>query len=184
MRRRTLPHLQQLKQQDRPRILDLACGTGRFLTMLRAAFPRARLYGLDLSPHYIAYARERVDPTVSLLVENAEAMPLEGHSFDAVVSIFLFHELPHDARRNVLREVHRVLAPNGRFVICDSLQRREAAEMGLTAFSEWFPEAYHEPYYKGYLADDLATAMREVGFEVESDKSHGVAKVVVGRRPA
>jgi ubiquinone/menaquinone biosynthesis C-methylase UbiE len=182
MRRMTLPHLNYLKDHERPRVLDVACGTGRFLSTLHAQLPHARLYGVDLSPHYIAEARRRVDPSVSLLVENAEALPLGDGSFDAVVSIFLFHELPKGARRNVLNEAHRVLAKGGRLIVMDSLQRKDADAKGLSAFHEWFPTAYHEPYYKGYMADDLAAAMRACGFELESSTCHGVAKVVVGRR--
>jgi ubiquinone/menaquinone biosynthesis C-methylase UbiE len=185
MRRMALPALgQTLKQLERPRVLDVACGTGRFLSTVHALVPHARLYGVDLSPHYIAKARENlahVPGGVGLLVENAEALPLEDQGFDAAVSIFLFHELPHDARRNVMREAHRVLKDGSRFVVIDSLQRKDAAEAGLSDFSEWFPSAYHEPYYKGYLADDLGAVMRECGFEVESTACHGVSKVVVGR---
>jgi ubiquinone/menaquinone biosynthesis C-methylase UbiE len=181
MRRMTLPHLDYLKPKERPRIMDVACGTGRFLGTLHALFPHARLYGVDLSPHYIAEARKHA-PAASLLVENAESLPLEEQSFDAVTSIFLFHELPKDARRNVMKEAHRVLAKGGRFVVCDSLQRADADALGLSVFSDWFPTAYHEPYYKGYLTDGLADAMRECGFEVESETVHAVSKVVVGRR--
>ncbi|MBK7861305.1 MAG: class I SAM-dependent methyltransferase [Archangiaceae bacterium] len=186
MRRMTLPALGELKAKERPRVLDVACGTGRFLSTIHALLPHARLYGVDLSPHYISRARENlrhVPGGVGLLVENAEALPLEASSFDAAVSVFLFHELPHDARRNVMREAWRVLAPGGRFVICDSLQRADAQALGLRDFSEWFPAAYHEPYYKGYLGDDLAAALGECGFAVESSSCHGVSKVVVARKP-
>lgn len=185
MRRMALPALGELKGRERPRVLDVACGTGRFLSMIHALLPQARLYGVDLSPHYVARARENlrhVPGGVGLLVENAEAMPLDEGSFDAATSVFLFHELPHGARRNVLRETWRVLREGGRFVIVDSLQRGDAAQKGLSVFSEWFPSAYHEPYYQGYLGDDLAAAMRECGFDVESVSCHGVAKVVVGRK--
>jgi ubiquinone/menaquinone biosynthesis C-methylase UbiE len=187
MRRMTLPALGELKTRDRPRLLDVACGTGRFLSMIHSLLPHARLYGVDLSPHYIARARENlrhVPGGVGLLVENAEELPLEAESFDAATSVFLFHELPHDVRRRVMRETWRVLADGARFVICDSLQRGDAKEYGLADFSEWFPSAYHEPYYKGYCADDLRTAMTECGFEVESVSCHGVSKVVVGRKRA
>jgi ubiquinone/menaquinone biosynthesis C-methylase UbiE len=187
MRRMALPALGELKTKERPRVLDIACGTGRFLQIINALLPHARLYGVDLSPHYISRARENlreVPGGVGLLVENAEQLPLESNSFDAATSVFLFHELPHDARRNVMRETWRVLADGARFVICDSLQRGDAVKLGLAEFSEWFPAAYHEPYYKGYCADDLKAAMTECGFEVESVSCHGVAKIVVGRKRA
>ena len=46
-----------------------------------------------------------------------------------------------------------------------------------------FPATYHEPYFKGYLRDDIAALLRDVGFEVESSEPYLVSKVVVARRP-
>ncbi len=175
------PVVEGIAGVSRPRVLDLACGTGRFLAQLHEAVPRARLYGLDLSPHYIRHARralERVD--VGWLTENAEAVPLDTGSMDCVTSVFLFHELPRDVRRRVMAEALRVVRPGGRFVIVDSAQLD--AE-GLAPFLERFPVLYHEPYYKSYLRDDLGAALAEVGFEGIESRTHFVSKVVVGVKP-
>ena len=59
-------------------------------------------------------------PDASLVTDNAERMPFGDGLFDAVTSVFLFHELPAKAQRNVLREIARVLRPGGLLVICDS----------------------------------------------------------------
>src|SRR5207248_10257122 len=65
MRRRLIPPVVRFAQaagasKSQPlRVLDVACGTGRLLRMLGASLPgEARLFGLDMSPHYIARARE------------------------------------------------------------------------------------------------------------------------------
>src|SRR5262249_10482476 len=50
------------KDQRRVRMIDLACGNGRFLAQTLAAFPRLGAAGLDLSPAYCAEARERLAP--------------------------------------------------------------------------------------------------------------------------
>ena len=73
---------------EAPRILDVGCGTGRFLLQVHRALPRAKLYGLDLSPYYVKRAAEVLSPAVdvSLVVENAEDMPFAGKFFDAVTS--------------------------------------------------------------------------------------------------
>jgi hypothetical protein len=80
-----------------------------------------------------------------------------------------------------MREAWRVLVPGGRFVVCDSAQLADSPELGTVL--QGFSAAYHEPYYKGYLRDDLAAVMRECGFEVEQSVPHLVSKVVVGRKP-
>lgn len=165
-----------------PRVLDVACGTGRFLHQLSRALPEARLYGLDLSPFYIQYAgRLLADvPGVSLLCENAESMPLQDASFDAVTSVFLFHELPRDVRRTVLREAHRVLRPGGTLVIIDSAQLIESED--VATFLTEFPNLYHEPYYRSYLRDPLEDAIADVGFDVVSVEPQFLSKRVVARR--
>jgi ubiquinone/menaquinone biosynthesis C-methylase UbiE len=164
-------------------VLDVACGTGRFLLQLHRAAPDVRLYGLDLSPNYIGRARRNLAhvPDATLLVENAEAMPLQDSTFDAVTSVFLFHELPRDARRNVVREVYRVLKPGGRFVICDSAQLSDSPELAI--FLDRFEDLYHEPYYKSYVRDDLAGLLSEQGFERVSSAAHFLSKIVAGEKP-
>jgi len=184
MRRMALPALAEgLRDRRAPRVLDVACGTGRFLRQLLPALPRARAWGLDLSPFYLARAQDllREGHPVSLVAENAERMPFRSGFFDAASCLFLFHELPPPVRRRVAQEVRRVLKPGAPFALCDAAQLSESPD--LRSFLEAFPRLYHEPYFKSYLRDDLARLLAECGFEVESVEPAFLAKVVVARRP-
>jgi ubiquinone/menaquinone biosynthesis C-methylase UbiE len=165
------------------RLLDVACGTGRTLHQLSCSHPALRLYGVDLSPAYVRLARKQLDEVaeISVAVENAEALPFADRAFDIATSVYLFHELPRNARRNVVRELFRVVRPGGLVVIEDSAQLVESAEIATALQS--FPGEFHEPFYADYLEDDLAGLLAEIGFEVVSRESHFVAKVVVARRP-
>ncbi len=189
MRRRALAALVRALGGDRKRmrvrVLDVACGTGRFLEQLGAALPNATLEGVDLSPFYVAHARKRLGREWEgrLRVANAEALGGEAAIYDAVTCAFLFHELPRDARRTVAREFLRVLEPGGVLVVQDSMQRSDANGRALEVFLDWFPAAYHEPYYKGYTGDDLGTMLGEVGFEVVATEEVLFSKVVVARNP-
>jgi ubiquinone/menaquinone biosynthesis C-methylase UbiE len=136
-------------------LLDVACGTGRFLREVKANYPRLHVTGLDLSPHYLSVARRELAPwSRTRLVEGmAEAMPFADGEFDVVTCIYLFHELPPRIRREVVAEIRRVLRPGGTLIFVDSLQTGDEPDYDGTL--KLFPVAFHEPYYESYLREDL-----------------------------
>lgn len=186
MRRQVIPPITQYARQhgERLRVLDIGCGTGRTLHQISLAHPAMQLHGVDLSPAYIRAARQRLHavPELTLAVENGEALPWSDATFDIVTSTYLFHELPRNARRNVVREMLRVVKPGGLLVIEDSAQLSESGE--IAAALRQFPLDFHEPFYADYLEDDLAALVGEVGFQDAATETHLVAKVVIARRPA
>jgi ubiquinone/menaquinone biosynthesis C-methylase UbiE len=166
------------------RLLDVACGTGRTLHQIARTTSKLRLHGADLSPAYIRRARRRLADIdeVTLAVENAEALPWADATFDVATSTYLFHELPRNARRNVVRELFRIVKPGGLVVIEDSAQLAESG--ALETVLREFPAEFHEPFYADYLEDDLAAMFRDAGFVDVATEAHLVAKVVVARKPA
>lgn len=187
MRRQIIPPISRLVREsggaDKVRLLDIGCGTGRTLHQLAIAHPTMRLHGADLSPAYIRLARKRLEHVaeLTLAVENGEALPWADGTFDVVTSTYMFHELPRNARRNVVREMLRVLRPGGLVVIEDSAQLSESAE--LESVLRCFPREFHEPFYADYLEDDLGALLEEVGFGQVGTEPHLVAKVVIGTKP-
>jgi len=181
-RQALVPLVRALAGQEAPRVLDVACGNGRFLAQVQATLPRASLTGLDLSPFYLRHAKERV-PGAEWAEGAAEEMPLPARSFDAVTSVYLFHELPHEVRRKVLAEMKRVLKPGGTLVLCDSIQQTDPDTQDIAYYLDWFPALYHEPYYAEYTRDDLGEMASQAGFEVLSSSTHYLSKLVVARAP-
>jgi ubiquinone/menaquinone biosynthesis C-methylase UbiE len=145
----------QVAGREAARLLDVACGTGQFLRQVKTNYPRLRVTGLDLSPHYLAVARRVLEPwsRVRLVEGAAEAMPFADGEFDVVTCIYLFHELPPRIRRAVAAEIRRVLRPDGRLIFVDSLQTGD--EPDYDSILDFFPLAFHEPYYASYLREDL-----------------------------
>lgn len=192
MRRRILAPLKQgLKAFDsvtprQMRILDVACGTGRTLRMIRGALPQASLYGMDLSPAYLRKANQHLSEIPGelpqLLQANAEELPYLNDYFHGVTSVFLFHELPAQVRQKVIEQCFRVTKPGGVFVICDSIQMSDSPQLAVTM--ESFPEVFHEPYYRDYTHDDLVQRLEAAGFENISTQVHFVSKYFIAHKPA
>jgi ubiquinone/menaquinone biosynthesis C-methylase UbiE len=186
MRRAALAEIsRELKGRDQrtQRLLDVACGNGRFLEKVLGVFPKLPVTGLDLSPSYTDAARARLSlwRQADVIQDAAETMPLESASQDIAVSIFLFHELPPKVRPQVLAEIFRTLKPGGLFVLADSVQFGDYPAMdGLL---EYFPHGFHEPYYKGYLEWNLASALETAGFVKERETLAFLTKVTTWRRP-
>ncbi len=163
-------------------IMDLACGSGAFLVDLNAAFPRARLHGVDLSPAYLAEARRR-SGVRSLIQANAEHLPFADGSLDAVTCVYLFHELPPRVRETVAAEIARVLKPNGLLAFADSIQPSD--EPRLSRLLEAFPAYFHEPYYNSYCQTDLAGLFAANGLAQNGQDTAFLTKAMLfERRPS
>lgn len=192
MRRRILAPLKQAlgtladTSARQLRILDIACGTGRTLKLLRAAFPQAALFGTDLSPAYLRKANQLLSQNPGelpqLLQANSESLPYLDNYFHALTSVFLFHELPGPVRQKVIDECFRIVMPGGMFAICDSIQISDSAE--LMPMLENFPEMFHEPFYRHYIADNIEERLEKAGFTEIHTEVHFMSKYWFARKPA
>jgi ubiquinone/menaquinone biosynthesis C-methylase UbiE len=181
-RRQALPPLHEIfigRDQRRLKVLDVGCGTGRFLDFVKQVWPRLPVIGLDMSEPYIKEAKRHLKrwSRVNLIVGNGESIPAADDSQDAVTSVFMLHELPPKVRRIVFREFARVLKPAGRLVVVDSLQRGD--EPDYDGLLELFPQNFHEPYYTSYVEEDFAAIGRECGLTQTGTSNAFVSKVMV-----
>jgi len=151
------------KDQRYVTLLDVACGTGRFLRDVKLNYPRLDVSALDLSQSYLNEARRalRNYRAVDFVHANAEATPFDDNSFDIVTCIYLFHELPTQVRHRIAAEMVRVLKPGGVLVFMDSLQLGDTPE--LDGLLERFPSNFHEPYYSSYIRSDLMSIFEPLG---------------------
>jgi ubiquinone/menaquinone biosynthesis C-methylase UbiE len=186
-RRQALPRLSEIfagRDQRRLRLLDVGCGTGRFLDFVKQAWPRLPVVGLDMSEPYVREARRHLRrwARVEFLVGDVERLPVPDASQDAVTGIFLFHELPPRVRRAVFGEFARVLKPGGRLVLVDSLQWGD--EPDYDGLLELFPQNFHEPYYASYLDEDFTALAATCGLVHAGDRTAFASKVMAFDKPA
>jgi ubiquinone/menaquinone biosynthesis C-methylase UbiE len=185
MRRQCLVPLSQFlhgRDQRSYRLLDVGCGTGRLMRFVKEAFPRLNLAGLDLSPAYVAEARRHLAPyQATFEAANAEAMPFPGESFDLLTTVYLFHEVPPPVRRTIAREFARLLKPGGRLIFMDSLQLGDRPQLDRLLNS--FPKNFHEPYFQGYLTENLRSMFEEAGLRFISSDNFFLSKRMVWDKP-
>jgi ubiquinone/menaquinone biosynthesis C-methylase UbiE len=99
------------------RVLDLACGSGEpALSIARVVGDRGSVVGTDVSAGMVdvadEFARRQKLHNVSFTVADAEALPFDDESFDAVTSrmgVMFFIDL-----RKAFGEIRRVVRPGGR----------------------------------------------------------------------
>ncbi|MFN7945033.1 MAG: class I SAM-dependent methyltransferase [Blastocatellia bacterium] len=118
--RRTLLDLASI--QPGQRILDIGCGTGSLVVMLKRLYPDVDVVGLDPDPKALARATRKAAQAFLFVQFDrgyADELPYADASVDRVLSSFMFHHLPRDAKAGMLREVRRVLRPGGLFGLVD-----------------------------------------------------------------
>jgi SAM-dependent methyltransferase len=102
------------------KVLDLGCGTGGLLAMLKAA--DAEPTGLTPNPGHADYIRKS-QPGMPVIVGGFEAIDMEKyrHAFDVVICSESFHNVPLEVGVRNLREV---LMPGGKWVVIDYYRTR------------------------------------------------------------
>jgi ubiquinone/menaquinone biosynthesis C-methylase UbiE len=114
--------LDQADIQTGHRVLDIGCGTGALVTIIKRLHPDVDVVGLDPDPKALTRARrraERAAVTIQLDQGFSDELPYSDASFDRVFSSFMLHHLQAGEKEKTLREVRRVLKPGGSLHLLD-----------------------------------------------------------------
>lgn len=167
------PYIREAKPTRKLNIVEVAAGTGRFATFTRDNWPQADYVISDLSPFYLQKARENMNywektqgkkysnlGSVRYVHAPGEKLPLKSASADILYAVYVFHELPPEARRAVINEAARVLKPGGLFVLTDSVQRgdRVLEDFDLASFGD-----FNEPWYRTYIDENFGDVVCSSG---------------------
>jgi len=114
------------------RVLDLGCGTGALT--LRAAQKGAKVKGIDVNYQMIEIAKKRARYTN--LMQNIELYEMgvaelgseESESYDVVMSGLCLSELTEDELTYALKEVKRILRPEGLLLVADEVRPKNIAK--------------------------------------------------------
>lgn len=101
-------------------VLDIGCGGGETLRRMAEKINGGHLTGVDYSAVSVKMSRERNSENIScgkmgIVEASVENLPFEDNSFDKIITVesFYFWKNPQED----LKEVYRVLAENGTFLI-------------------------------------------------------------------
>ena len=103
------------------RLLELGCGPGFYACRLSEELPMLHATGVDLSENLIqraeSRARSRHLSNCTFQHADAHALPYPSNTIDTIVVSRLFLIIPD--KEGVVRELHRVLKPDGRCFIAE-----------------------------------------------------------------
>ena len=99
--------IQLLLANARGSVLDIACGTGKVMTIL-APYPQLELYGFDISDFLISKAVERGIPRERLRVTDATKTDYADNEFDYGYSIGSLEHFTEDGIRGFVSETYRI----------------------------------------------------------------------------
>lgn len=152
-------------------ILEVGCGTGNVLRVLRETCPAATVVGMDLFAEGLSFARQR---TTASLVQGDMHRPPFRAQFGVIGLFDVLEHLPDD--RQVLRDLRAMLQPGGFLVL--------TVPAHPTLWS-YFDEA--SQHQRRYRPDELRRKMSEANFAVEFMSQYMMSAFLpmwVGRRLA
>lgn len=91
------------------RVLDYGCGVGDFLAY------RAGTVGVDINPHTVKYCQSNNLP--ANLIQDSKVLPFENAEFQSIVLDNVLEHISENDVDEVITEILRVLAPQGRLLI-------------------------------------------------------------------
>ncbi|MDP9362689.1 MAG: class I SAM-dependent methyltransferase [Chloroflexota bacterium] len=149
------------------RVLDLGTGDGRLLALLKVDRLGLEAVAVDFSPAMLESARARfaADPTVEVVAHDLDSPLPDLGVFDAVVSSFAIHHLPHPRKRALYGEVFGLLTPGGVFCNLEHVASPTARLHGRFLRALGIEPGEEDP---SNLLLDLETQLgwlREIGYE-------------------
>lgn len=170
------------------RVLDLGSGDGRLLHLVKRARPDTTGVALDFSATMLGRLRARfaADAAASVLAHDLnEPLPASLGPFDAIVSSFAIHHLPHERKRSLYEETYDLLQPLGVFCNLEhvasasqELHARFLARLGIDPEDE-------DPSNRLLDVETQLSWLREIGFvDVDCHWKWRELALLAGRRPA
>ncbi len=150
--------LEELRKISPDTVVEIGCGPG---IIAGRSFFIEKYICTDITIEFLR-AASKARPSCICLNCRAETLPFRNAAADCVVAMAVLHHLSKDALRFSLSEIHRILKPNGIFLLLEDW----CFEKGITGFEE---EARRFRFRNGsdenhLTADNWLREIRAAGF--------------------
>lgn len=167
-----------LALKARENLLDVGCGTGTLLILAKQRFPKVKMTGIDIDPRVLGIATKKTTKMgldIEYFKTSAANMPFKDSTFDVVVSSLVFHHLPTEVKKQTIKEIHRVLKKEGRFLLAD-FGKKEGFTLLILDFITKFFRLPESSTLQDNIKGRLPEWLEHSGFKVGdiAKKSKGV----------
>ncbi len=149
-------------------LLDVGCGPGILVAAAAAAV--REVVAFDLTPKMLEKAQQRCHEAgrhnVRFELGRAEALPFAAKSFDAVATRATLHHFPDP--QQVVREMARVVRPDGKLVLADIVSAEDTAEADLHNALEVLRDPTH---VRMLSASEIRGLIETAGFRITATSS-------------
>ena len=120
------------------RCLDVGCGSGALAIAVAKRNPQAEIVGIDRwGKEYASFSKQLCErnagaegvKNTSFQQGDATHLDFPDETFDAVVSNYVYHNIPSSDRQEILTETLRVLKKGGCFAIHDIFSKMKYGDM-------------------------------------------------------
>lgn len=161
------------------KILEFGSGTGETTDIILRSCLNVSIHCIDLSEPYLNFSKAKLKDfrNVSFEAQAAESFK-STYKYDIILSSFLFHEIPHKVRREIIDNLKPQLIDGGLFVTIDSLQLDD--RKGFNWALKQFPRDFHEPFYTNYTQDDLSQLFAQSFKDIQVNQAFLAKAVLAG----
>lgn len=114
--------VQRVAAEENEKVLEFGFGTAQNLIIAMHGSPKTKFIGLDIDPKVKQIAENKLKSEnleIPLVLYDGGTFPFESNIFDKVFSSLVFHQLDTEVKKHCLKEIHRILKPNGKLIIGD-----------------------------------------------------------------
>ncbi len=161
-------------------LLDVGAGGGGVLLAFAERLPSLRAVGIEPLPYFASRAAHAIvdaglEDRIAVRAIPAEQIDFEAE-FDLVTLVQVFHELPPESKREILRRCRRALRQGGRLLIIDRCVPGNESEIGDRRFTMSVLEQWFEVTWGNVVntRDEIAGMLEECGFTLESEDEKSV----------